>query len=58
MSASRGSRKTTKAARNIEYWSRRPFSNQHGATPGRVIKKLTHRKERRIGERDLRKEDT
>jgi hypothetical protein len=34
-----------------EYWARRPFS---GHSPGSKIKKLTHRKERRIAERELR----
>lgn len=57
MSRSRGSRKTTKDARNIELWSRRPYSNNHGAKPGRITKTLTHRQERRDAERDLRKEE-
>ncbi len=56
MSRSRNCRRTSTAAHNREYWSRRPFSNQHGATPGRIIKTLTHRKERRIAERELRRE--
>lgn len=59
MSRSKGSRKTTKSAQNIEFWSRRPYSNNHGAIPGRISKTLTHRQERRDGERDLqrRKDD-
>lgn len=57
MSRSKGSRKTTKAARNIEYWSRRPGSNTcRGAVPGRAAKKLTHRLERNAGKRETREE--
>jgi hypothetical protein len=40
--------RTKKKSKGIghEYWSKRPLSNKGGATPGKVTKKLTHRKER------------
>ena len=40
--------------RSREYWSRRPYS---GIGWGKDLKILTHRKERRDGERLLRHED-
>lgn len=36
-----------------EYWSRRHLSRNGGASPGRVTKKLTHRRERAEERRDL-----
>jgi pyridoxine/pyridoxamine 5'-phosphate oxidase len=39
-----------------EYWSRRPLSNRCGAWPGRETKTLTHRLERRLGDRELEHE--
>lgn len=49
--------KKGKKAAGHEYWSRRPMSNRHGALPGRDTKKLTHRKERQAGNREIRKDD-
>ncbi len=57
MSRSKGSRRTSKRGQNIELWSKRPLSNNHGAIPGRITKTLTNRKERRIADRELRKDD-
>lgn len=36
-----------KKAPGYEYWSRRPGSNKHGASPGPDSKRYTHRAERR-----------
>ena len=48
--------RTKKGAKSAgyEYWSRRPYSNKHGADPGRVTKDLTHRAERREAKREER----
>lgn len=42
----------------FEYWSRRPMSRNHGATPGRVTKKITHKRERGEAKKEMRKGDT
>lgn len=38
-------KKKTKAP-GKEYWGKRPVSRNHGATPGKISKRLTHRLER------------
>jgi hypothetical protein len=51
--------RTSKGAKppGYDYWSRRP--GNHGAQGhGPDVKRRTHRKERRLGDRELRKEIT
>lgn len=47
-------RKETKAP-GFEYWKSR--LHKHGETPGRITKRLTHRKERREGRSIIRQEE-
>jgi len=50
MTRSRGSRRTSKAARpGYEYWGRRPPKM---GSPGRQTKTLTHRLERRAAKKE------
>lgn len=39
-----------------EFWSKRPMSNKHGADPGKITKKRTHRLERIEGKKEIKKE--
>jgi len=39
-----------------EYWSRRPL-NRGGSQPGKPTKRITHRIERRIADRELQKDN-
>ncbi len=38
-----------------EYWSKRPLSSNHGASPGRITKDITHGKERAQAKREVHK---
>ena len=41
-----------------EYWSKRPLSNKHGASPGKETKVTTHKLERRVEKKKAIKEQT
>jgi len=41
-------------APGYEYWGKRPVSRNHGATPGRYSKNLTHRLERLEAKEEIR----
>lgn len=48
--------KKKKPAPGKEYWGKRPCSRNHGATPGKVTKKRTHRLERLEKKKVIKKE--
>lgn len=47
---------TSTKAPGYEYWSKRPYSRNHGANPGKVSKRLTHRAERNEAKAEVRKQ--
>jgi hypothetical protein len=51
--------RTKKGTKSVgsEYWGKRPIARNHGATPGRITKTLTHRLERLEGKKKTKERE-
>ena len=49
--------KKGKKSIGAEFWGKRPIARNHGATPGRITKTLTHRLERLEGKKKIKEQE-